>query len=120
MSEITATIMVYSVFGLPAETLSGTNLFINSLSLWGRIERNHVARRMGQGKAMSPMSRSAREMTVRAALSASMKNGIGHVFLSVSRERMNPGQMTETLTPSFLRKPRRESPHVFMQLLVAE
>ena len=91
-----------------------------SFSQKGSVESHQVAKRMGQGKAMRPTLRSTRRRMMRAALSASMKNGMGQVFLSVMRERTKPGQMTETRTPSARRCPRRDSPHVLTQLLVAE
>ena len=49
-----------------------------------------------------------------------MKNGIGHVFLSVMRERTNPGQTTDTFIPSPRSMPRSASPHVLTHDFVAE
>ena len=80
---------------------------------------SHVANRIGHGKAISPTLRSVRARMMRAALSASMKNGIGHVLRSVMRERTKPGQTTETRIPSGASIPRSESPHVLRQLFVA-
>ena len=59
-------------------------------------------------------------MMMRAALSASMRNGIGHVLRSVMRERTNPGQMTDTQMRSLFSMALRDSPHVFTHALVAE
>ena len=65
------------------------------------------------------MLRSVRARMIRAARSASMKNGIGHVLRSVMRERTKPGQTTDTRMPSGASIPRRERPHVLRQLFVA-
>ena len=78
-----------------------------------------MASRIGHGKAMSPTFLSALERMMRAASGASMKKGIGQVFLSVMRERTNPGQIAETLMPSLFSIPRSESAHVFMHAFVA-
>ena len=93
---------------------------MNSFNLYGRIERSHVPNRMGQGNAIMPTLRSARRRIIFAALSASMKNGIGQVFLSVSRDLTNPGQMAETLISSCFSIPRNARAHVLRQLFVAE
>ena len=69
---------------------------------------------------MSPRLRSAPRRIFAAAFGASMKNGIGHVFASVMRERTNPGQTTQTSMPSGASAPRSASPHVFTQLFDAE
>jgi len=92
---------------------------MKSLIQLGRIETNHVAKRIGQGKAISPMFLSSLVAMISAAFSASIKNGIGHVFLSVIRERTNPGQMTETLMFSGFNARRRASPHALTQALLA-
>ena len=86
----------------------------------GKMDNPHDARRIGHGNAMRPTLRSTRLRITQAALSASMKNGIGHVFRSVMRERTNPGQTTETLIPSGFNMPRSASPHVLTQAFVAE
>jgi hypothetical protein len=75
---------------------------------------------MGHGKAINPTLRPARFRIILAALSASMKKGIGHVFFSVMRERTKPGQIAETRIPSLLSMPLNASAQVFTQLLVAE
>jgi len=93
---------------------------MNSMSRAGRHERNHTAKRIGQGKAMRPTFFSTRSRMIRAALSASMKNGMGHVFTSVIRERMNPGHNTLTLIPSFFSIPRIARPQVLTQDFVPE
>ena len=92
---------------------------MNSLKSWGRIERNQVASLIGHGNAIRPMFLSALERMMRAALGASIKKGIGHVFLSVMRERTKPGQMAETWMPSLLSMPRSANAHVFMHAFVA-
>ena len=92
---------------------------MNSARRQGQTERNQVARRIGQGKAMRPMSRSTRSRMMRAALSASMKNGIGHVLRSVMRERMKPGQITFMRMPSRARGLRKESAQDFIAAFVA-
>jgi len=80
--------------------LSGRIPEINSASRQGQMDRNQVARRIGQGKAIRPTLRSTRSRMMRAARSASMKNGIGQVLRSVMRERMNPGHTTFMRMPS--------------------
>jgi len=84
------------------------------------MDKNHVASRIGHGNAISPTSLSARRRMMRAALSASMKNGMGHVFRSVMRERTNPGQIAEMRMPSRRQCPRRASAHVLTALFDAE
>lgn len=84
------------------------------------MERNHVPKRIGHGKAIIPLFLSALLSIILAALSASMKKGMGQVFLSVMRERMNPGQMTFTSMPSGRSIPRRAMPHVLTHDFVAE
>ena len=56
---------------------------------------------------------------LRAAFGASMKNGMGQVLRSVRRDGTNPGHTTFTLMPSGRRKPRRDSPQLFMPAFVA-
>jgi hypothetical protein len=99
---------------------AGINLFINSFTLNGSIDNIHTAKRIGQGNAISPTFLSARERIILAALSASIKNGIGHVFWSVIRERTNPGHIAETEIFSFRKIPLIASAQVFIQLFVAE
>ena len=67
------------------------------LTQFGRTDKNQTASRIGQGKAINPTFFSTREAMISAALSASIKKGMGQVFWSVIRERINPGQMTLTL-----------------------
>ena len=54
-----------------------------------------------------------------AALSASIKNGIGQVFLSVILERIKPGQITLTEIFSARRLLRNASPQALTQALLA-
>lgn len=84
------------------------------------MDRNHVPKRIGQGKAIIPLFLSALLRMIFAALSASMKKGIGQVFLSVMRERIKPGQMTFTSIPSGRSMPRRAMLHVFTHAFDAE
>ena len=56
---------------------------------------------------------------MRAARSASMKNGIGQVLRSVMRERMNPGHTTFMRMPSRASGLRKESAHAFIAAFVA-
>ena len=58
---------------------AGRKRLKKSLSQNGRIERLHVARRMGHGNAIRPTFRRTRESMMRAAFGASMKNGIGQI-----------------------------------------
>ena len=60
----------------------------------GKMEPNQAAKRIGHGKTIRPTFFSIRLAIISAALSASIKNGIGQVFLSVILERTNPGQIT--------------------------
>ena len=69
---------------------------MKSLILFGNMDMNHAARRMGQGKAISPMFFSTLSTIILAAFSADMKKGIGQVFLSVMRDFTKPGQITLT------------------------
>ena len=85
----------------------------------GRIESSHDARRIGQGNETRPLPRERPSHILRAAASASMKNGMGHVFLSVIPERTKPGHTTLTQTPSGARRPRSESPHALSAALEA-
>ena len=100
--------------------LEGRSEAMNSVIRAGRHESIHTEKRIGHGKAMSPTLRSTRLRIIRAALSASMKNGMGQVFTSVIRDRMKPGQITLTLIPSFFSIPRIASPQVFTHDFVAE
>ena len=99
---------------------SGNMEDMHSASGHGQIDSSQLARRIGQGKAMSPTLRSTRSSMIRAARSASMKKGIGQVFMSVIRERTKPGHTT------FMHIPSRESgrllasPHVFTADFEAE
>ena len=63
---------------------------------FGKMLINHEARRMGNGKAIKPTFFFMRFAISSAAGSASIKNGMGQVFLSVILERTNPGQMVFT------------------------
>ena len=69
---------------------------MKSLTTFGKMLKNHVAKRIGQGKAISPMFFSMRLAISFAAGSASIKKGMGHLFLSVMRERIKPGQIVFT------------------------
>lgn len=94
---------------------------MSSLIQLGKIETNHAPKRIGQGKAISPLFFSMRLAMRLAALSASIKKGIGQVFLSVMRERTNPGAKTDTLMLCFFAKSmRKASPQALTQALVAE
>ena len=77
-------------------TLQGTSLYMKSLTQFGKMLANHVAKRMGNGKAIKPTFFCMRLAINFAAGSASIKNGMGQVFLSVILERTNPGQTVFT------------------------
>ena len=98
----------------------GRSRLTNSLMRQGSVEIHQAPRRMGHGNAIMPTFRSARRSIISAALSASIRNGMGHVLPSVRRVRMKPGHTTETRIPSGASMPRRDRPHVFTQLFVAE
>ena len=93
---------------------------MNSLMRQWSTDIHHAPSRMGNGNAITPTFRSARRSIMFAALSASIRNGIGQVLPSVRRVRMNPGHTTQTRIPSGASIPRRASPHVLTQLFVAE
>ena len=86
---------------------------------FGRTEPNQAAKRIGQGKVIRPLFFSMPAAMISAAFSASMKNGIGQVFLSVIRERTNPGQMTFSCMFSLAKRIRIASPYAFTQALDA-
>ena len=69
---------------------------MKSLIQFGKMLINHVAKRMGNGKAIKPTFFCMRSAINFAAGSASIKNGIGQVFLSVILERTKPGQIVLT------------------------
>ena len=83
---------------------------MKSLNLLGKIDMNQVANRIGHGKAIKPIFFSTLVAIISAALSASIKNGIGQVLPSVMRERTNPGHTTQTFMPYFFKSPRKASP----------
>lgn len=85
----------------------------------GRIEPNQAPNRIGHGKAIKPMFLSILEAIIIAALSASMKKGIGQVFLSVIRERTNPGAIMFTCIFSFASLGRSASPYALTHALLA-
>ena len=93
---------------------------MKSLNLFGKIEPNQVANLICHGKAINPTFFSMRLAIISAALSASIKYGIGQVFLSVIRERINPGQIVETLIPKGAKDKRKPSPQALTQAFVAE
>ena len=93
--------------------------YIQSVSRFGKIDKNHVAKRIGHGKAINPTLSSSRATMISAALSALIKNGIGQVFLSVIRDFTNPGQITLISILSFFKLPRNASPYALTQALVA-
>ena len=79
-----------------SQTLYGKRLYIKSLSALGRMLPSQTTKRIGQGNAIRPIFFRIRRAIRAAAGSASIKNGIGQVFLSVMRERTKPGQIVLT------------------------
>ena len=69
---------------------------MKSLRALGRVLPSHTANLMGHGNAIKPTFFCIRLAIISAAGSASMKKGIGQVFLSVILDRTNPGQMVFT------------------------
>ena len=80
---------------------------------------NHALNLIGQGKAIKPTFLSILEAMTSAAFSVSQKKGIGQVFLSVIRERTNPGQIVLTLILYCNKSPLKASPHAFTHALEA-
>ena len=66
-----------------------------------------------------PLPRSMPRPMISAAAGASRKNGIGHSFLSVMRERTNPGQIVVTAIPSPRTRPRSAAPSALTHALLA-
>lgn len=71
---------------------------------------NQEANRIGKGKEIRPIFFSIRLAISAAAGAASIKNGIGQVFLSVMRERTKPGQIVLTCILWGRRLKRKASP----------
>ena len=92
---------------------------MNSDTRHGNADISHTPKRIGHGNAISPTFLSTRSSMTFAALSASMKKGMGHVLRSVMRDLTNPGHITFTHMPSRLSIPRSESPQLFIAAFVA-
>jgi hypothetical protein len=79
----------------------------------------HTAKRIGQGKTINPTFFCMRFAISSAAGSASIKNGIGQVFLSVILDRMNPGQIVFTWMLCSSKCNLKASPYAFTHALEA-
>ena len=64
---------------------------------FGKHDISHAHNLSGHGNAIIPLFFATPSAIIAAARGASIKNGIGQVFLSVILERTKPGQTTETL-----------------------
>src|SRR3954467_10823010 len=92
------------------QSFFGSRASKGSISAGERIPMNQARQAIGQGKAMRGRLRSRPRRTMRAARSASIRNGIGNLLEAVIWLLMKPGMMTLTPTPLGERLPRRDSP----------
>ena len=86
----------------------------------GSAPISHIAMYIGHGKAIRALSRFRPWRMIRAALSASMMNGMGKALFSVIRVRTYPGSTTESRIPSARSQPRSASPYDLTAALLAE